>query len=395
MKPIIPTADAILRPALERMYTLRPRSFEHLNYRSGRYWHPFLGFRAQTARLLKLLSQRVDANRLKTATGQDLIEYVASEFSAIPDPGATFAIGEATLTRTTSTVAGDVRKGTKITRRANLETQMPLQAAEYEILADVHFNVGQTVAGPFAVRATITGENANHPIRTDSVPHGVVISTGSLFDKTITVTAFSAAGGSTGVDDPYVRRYARAYNIGQYGPTEAASRYGALSATGVRNLLAYDVPGTGTERVLVADVNWASSTRWAKTVEQSLYDNDLVGFGCKVECDVVRNKVVSIECNVALRDINYARETTELDIATRAAVQNYLDNRVDWNVWKAGALQGAISRAHPKIFNCTSLVMRDTAGNVVPEITSPDYALEQFHYALSNGAVKATYSGPG
>jgi hypothetical protein len=401
--PIVPTADVILRPALERFYALRPSAFPHINLRSGVYWHPFLAYRAQSARMLKRLTTLVQANRLSTAQGNELLEYVASEFDAVPETGQTFAVGELILTRSVSTVAGDLPIGTRFTRNSNLTTQIPLLGAEYETLVAVHFDVGQTTAGPIPVRSRKAGAAANHPILATSrpgslstipvPPHGVTPST-TLFDQTITVVTFSAAGGSDGTDDPYVRAYAKAYAIGQYGPTDAATRFAALRATGVRHLLTYDEVATGKAKILVADESWASSDRWAKGVQQSMYDADLVGYGCVVDVGSVVNLVISIEATVILRDINFAAETTEIDVAIGDAVRDYLDNRRDWNVWNVDSLKGVIARAHAKIFNCSAVVMRDANGDTVSEITSVDFTQQQFHYALANRAMKLTYQGP-
>lgn len=396
---LVPTADTILRPALEKIYVLRPRSFDHLNYRTGVWWHPFVGFKAQTSLMLRRLGLRVASNRLSTATKQDLLDYVASEYDAVPETDKTFASGECTFIRAASVPApgtepaGDIPQGTKLSRAGNLTTQIPIKVAQYEILSDVHFDVGQLVSVPVAIRAIQAGANANHPIRHgETIPHGVNVT--SLFDPNITVNTFSVAGGSEGAEDPYVRSYAKAYALGQYGPTEAASRYGALRATGARNILVFDLPGTGTEQVLVADSSWASSTRWTAGVQQSLYDNDLIGVGCKVIVSGVQNIVVSVICTVILRDVNYQTETTEIDNAIRKAVASYLNDRADWNVWKVDGLKAAITRAHPKIFNCSSAIMKNSANQTVSEITTPNYNLPQYHFYLANGAVKITYQGP-
>ncbi len=352
--------------------------------------------------MLRRLGLRVAANRLSTATGQDLLEYVASEYDAVPETDKTFAIGEITFIRplrvsplTPGTEpAGDIPKGTKISRAGNLITQIPVKIAQYEILSDVHFNVGQlTSSAPVAIRAIQAGAAANHPIRAgESIPHGVTIP--GIFDPNIAVATFSAGGGSEGVSDPYVRSYAKAFSVGQYGPTEAASRYGALRASGVRNILVFDLPGTGTEQVLIGDSNWASSARWAAAVQQSLYDNDLVGVGCKVVVSGIQNVVVSVEVVVTLRDTNYLTETTEIDNAIRDAVASYLNDRIDWNIWKTEGLRAAIARCHPKVFTCSSAIMKDTANTIIPEIGTPDYNSTQYHYFLSNGAAKITYQGP-
>lgn len=390
---LVPTADRILTPALEKIYTLRPRSFQHLNYRSGIYWHPFLAYRAQTAFMLARIASRAANNRLATSEKAELREYVASEYDAVADTDKTFAMGELSLVRTTTTKAGDVPKGTRFRREANSTTQIPLLGAEYETEADTHFDVGQTVAGPIPIRAIRPGQDANHPIRAgESIPHGVT--GGGLFDNTIIVSAFSAGGGSETPDDPYVRRYASSFSKGQYGPTEAASRYGALKATGVRNVLVYDVPGTGTEQVLIGDSSWGSSPRWSNFVQQSMYDNELIGVGCKVLVSGVTNIVVSVNATVMLRDKNYLTETTEIDNAIRDAVTSYLNDRKDWHIWKSDGLKAAITRAHFKVFNCTAAIMKDTTNATMSEITTPDYTATQYHYYLANGAVKITYVGP-
>lgn len=392
-QPIVPTADNILTPALERLYALRPSTFPFANLRNGVYWHPFLGFRAQAALAVRRLSLLVGENKLSFATGQDLKDYVASEYDAVPDTGTTTAIGSATFTRTSSSAAGDIPAGTLLQRDANTTTQIPVTAASYITLLPAHFAIGQTTVGPVPIQAVSAGSGPNHPIRTDAVDPGVSIAT-TLFDRTIEVSAFEAAGGADDADDNYVRRYAKAFQVGQYGPTDGESKYGALKSTGVRNMLVFDVPGTGTQKILVADSKWGSSARWAANVQQSLYDNDLVGFGCKVITAAVRNKVITVSGPVVLRDKNFAADTTEIDIAIGLAIRDYFDNRSDWNVWKQSTLAAAITRAHAKILYCPSVVVKDVAGSTLTEIGTPDYTTEQFHYYLANNSSQMAYQGP-
>lgn len=392
-RPILFTADEILGPALDTMYLARPSSFEHINLRKGVYWHPFLGFRGQTAANIARLVSLVEASSLR-ATGQDLLDYVASEYDAIPDTQGSFAVGEVSFTRTTTITAGDIPQGATLSRAANLTTQVPILPSQYELLVPVHFDVGQDVAGPVPVRAKQTGTAANHVIRTDTNTHGVKVTT-PLFDSTITVSDFSAAGGAEKADDNFVRKYARAFAVGQYGPTADASRYAVLRATGVRNLLVYDIPGTGTQKILVADASWGSSARWASAVQQSVYDAGLVGHGCKVVVDQIRNKVITINATVVLRDKNYAVDTTEIDLAIRKGAASYFNDRTDWNVWKTRGLQSAITRTHSKILYCSAVTVTDAEGNVLNEVSTPDYTSEQFHLYLANGAMNINYQGPG
>jgi hypothetical protein len=156
----------------------------------------------------------------------------------------------------------------------------------------------------------------------------------------------------------------------------------------------FDEPGTGTEKILIADESWASSDRWAAKVQQDLYDNDFVGIGCKVVVLPLRNLVVSAEATVVLRDKNFATETTGLDEVIGKSIRNYFDLRPDWNVWKSRAIRAAITNANDKILHCSSVTIKDAAGTPLSEIGTPDYALEQFHYYLANNAVKVTYEGP-
>lgn len=393
--PILPTADAVLSKVLERFCELRPNAVQHVNLRTGVYWHPFLGYRAQTAAALARLLTLIKDNRLTTAEGRALLDYVASEYAALPESDSTNALGELSLTRTSTTTAGDIPAFTRFARRAGIKTQIPLQAATYETLVNAHFDVGQATVGPIPVRAVTIGEDSNHPIRTDSTTLGV---TGqNLFDSTISVSDFGAAGGSTTGKpsfDAYVRKYAKAFAAGQYGPTSGASRYGALRGAGVRNILVYDVPEVGTQKILVADESWASSSRWAGLIEQGIYDADLVGFGCKVSVDTVRNVVISVDATVKLRDKNYAAETTAIDAAIAKAVRSYFDDRRDWNVWKTDALKAAISRCHNKILSCSGVTVKGTAGETLTESPTPDYSEEQFHYYLGQNAMRITYTGP-
>lgn len=392
-RPPLFTADEILTAALESQYSSRPSSFPHINLRSGVYWHPYLGFRGQAATNIIRLASLVQSSSLR-ASGQDLLDYVASEFDALPSSENSFAVGEVSFVRTTSTTSGDIPAGTVLNRKANALTQIPIASAQYEMLLAVHFAVGQTVAGPVPVRAKTAGPPSNHVLRTDSVPHGVKVSI-ELFDETITVSTFTAAGGGLKADDTFVRRYARAFAAGQYGPTAAASRYAVLRASGVRNLLVFDAPGTGVEKLLVGDSSWASCDRWAKVVQQEMYDAGLVGHGCKVVVAPLRNRVVSLRATVALRDRAFIADTTEVAKAVRSACAAYFD-REDWNVWKTNGLRSVITRAHPKIFHCSSAVVvaLDT-GLTLSEVTTPNYTLEQLHFYLAQGAVDITYTGPG
>lgn len=397
---LIPTADAVITPTLEAIYKSRPTAFPHLNLRSGRYWHPVLGFRAQAARLLQRLSLLAADRRLNTAQGQALLDYVASEFDAVPETGATFATGTIGIGRADLTAAlpgGPIPKGTRFTRTSFTALGITFESAEYETLVDAFIDVNSTGTVSIPVRATRAGSHANTPIVTATIDTGISF---PPVAGNIAVKSFEAGGGSGGrsVDkdfDDYVRLFAKASAQGQYGPTSAASKLGALAASGVRHCLVFDDVSTSSQKILIADSKWGSSQLWAAAVQQSIYDAGLVGFGCKVSLASVRNKVVSVDATIVLRDGNYLTDTTAIDLAAQNAVRSYFDDRPDWNVWSESSLKSAIARSHPKIFSCSSIAVKDAStGTPLTEILSPDYSTEQFHYFVASNAMKSTYVGP-
>jgi hypothetical protein len=399
-KILIPTADAVVEPALEKLYEKRPTSFPHLNLRSGRYWHPVLGFRAQATRLLQRLALLAANRRLNTAKGQALLDYVASEFDAVPETDATIATGAIVIGRAdleADLPGGPIPKGTLFTRTSFDALGIAFESAEYETLIDAFIDVNSTGNVSIPIQATRAGSQANTPVVTASIDHGITF---PPLVENIEVKSFEAAGGSGGRFndtgfDAFVRLFAQASAQGQYGPTSAASKLGALSTAGVRHCLVYDDVPTATQKILIADSKWGSSSRWAAAVHQDIYDAGLVGFGCKIALGPVRNKVVSVDATVVLRDGNYLVETTAIDLAIQSAVRAYFDDRPDWNVWNESALKSAIARAHHKIFRCSSVTVKDAGtGAPLTEILSPDYSQEQFHYFVASNAVKPIYVGP-
>ncbi len=391
----VPTSDKILAIALQRFYALRPRSFEHINLRSGRYWQPWLGFRAQIATNIARLSRLVTDSFASTAKGEALIAWVASECAESPDTAETTAIGSLTIGRGDGSTnpAGDIPKGTRFPRAQSTSASVTIEPAVYETLTDAHFDVDQTTPVTIPIRATRPGAHANHPIVIPELAHGV--STPTLFDPTLEVTAFEAAGGAGKMIDGVILRFAKAATPGLYGPTRAASTFGALRTPGVRHCIAFDDPLTGTQRIVAADESWASSSRFSALVERSMFDDGLIGFGCKVSPLGVRNKLISVDLTVRLRDRSYLSDTTVVDEAIKKATRAYFDDRADWNVWKASGLKGAIVRAHRSILNCTSVLVKDTSdSSTLSEIVSPNYTQEQFHYQLANNAMRISYLGP-
>lgn len=390
----VPTTDSILAAALNRFYELRPRSFDHINFRTGRYWQPFLGYRAQIALNILRLAGLVRDSFATTAKGAALVEWVASECAESPDVNETTAVGSVTIGRGPgSTLAGgDIPKGSRITRAASTISSVTVQAAVYETLADAHFDLGQTTPVTIPIAASRAGEQSNHPIL---VPAPALdFSLPTLFDRKLTVTAFDAAGGSDKMQDPVIRRFARAVTPGLYGPTRDASVLGALRTPGVQHCIVYDDPGTGTNTILVADESWASSSRLSAQVEQGMRDAGLIGFGCRVAAVGVRNQIVSVDATVRLRTPGLLVDPTEIAEAIRVASRAYFDDRADWNVWKFSSLKGAIVRSHQGVLNCTAVSVKTANGEELREISAVDFSKEQFHYLLASNAMRLTFLGP-
>ncbi len=397
-RQIIPNADSILSTVLTELYAKRPNAFAHCNLRRGVYFHPCLGFRSQAALMLRRLSKLAAARRLKTATGTELLDYVASEFNAVPDTEKTFAEGSVILSRLDPTLTdqlggGSYPKGTKFVRTATTIAGVDLATAEYETLIDVHIPQGSTDWVEIPVRAVQAGVSANAPILVGQDMTSSITLPGLV--ENMLIRDFQAGGGSEGPDDDFVRLYARAYAVGQYGPTSGASRLGALGAGGVRHPLVFDHPQDGSQTILIADSSWGSSRRWASIAQQKIYDADLVGFGCKVKLGQIRSRTIAIVATVSLRDTSFLQDTTDITTAIQAAVRAYFDDRIDWNVWNRDSLRSAISRAHPKIFSCSFAVVKDaTTGAAVSEILTPDYDTEQVHLMLANNAMTISFESP-
>lgn len=392
---LVPSADQVLIPTLQAMYAKRPSCFKHLNLKSGVYYHPVHGYRAQAARMLSRLTELAGARTLKTATGSELLDYARSEFDLDIETAKTKAEGTLTLSRTSvsPTPGGFYPKGTRVTRSAFVSLGIAFESAEFETLADAYVAAGANPAiTEIPIRCTREGTAGNTPLLTQNATLGV---TAPSLVGNMSVSGFATAGGSDGADDPFVRNFARSQARGQFGPTSEASKFGVLAASGVRHFLVFDSALEGKQTILIADASWASSGRWAGKVQQSMIDNDLVGFGCVIIVGQISSKVVTVTSTVVLRDGNDRNDTTEIDVAIQGAVASYFDDRPDFNTWTTESLKSAIVQSHTKIFRVVSAVVSDASDNTtLSEIPTADFSLPQYHYLVSNQAVKITYQGP-
>ncbi len=395
--PLICTPDEIIGPAIVEFVSLRPNSLRHINYGEGVYSYVFAGWRAQASLALRRLAFAAKSNRLGLSEGTDLRELVSSEFNTPEDLRPTTAVGEARLIRTTgSMLKGTIPKGTRFLRPQVEVPPFPLAAASYESIADVTVATGSQTA-TVLIRAVQVGSIANSPLilrtgidPTEGMAAGLDISD-TLFDTAFTVSGYTACGGSDGATNADIRRFAKAFASGQYGPTMGELVAGCLRNTGAKHIVAIDDQDTAQAMVYIADQNWASGDRWASIVEQSLHDNDYVGFGCSVSVQTLRNIIVNVVATVRLRDKRYLSDTSGIDSNIRKAVRGYFDDRPDWNVWKTAGLRAAIARADRRILSCPSAIVRDSDDATMAETTPSS---DVVHYYLADNAVTVTYQAP-
>ncbi len=387
--PLICTPDEIIGPAITEFVSLRPNALRHINYGEGVYSYVFAGWRAQAALALRRLALAAKATRINLSEGDDLRELVASEFNTPEELRPTTAVGEATLTRAAGAYpTGTIPKGTRFLRPQVEVPPFPLAAASYESVADVPVAAGALTA-TVLIRSVEIGSIANTPLVTSQAT-GLEVSD-TLFDTNFTVTGYTAAGGSDGASNADIRRFAKAFAAGQYGPTTGELVAGCLRNTGVKHFAVVDDPDTAQAVVYIADQNWASGARWASVVEQSLYDNDYVGFGCSASVRVLLNTIVNVATTVRLRDKRYLSDTSGIDASIRKAVRKYFDDRPDWQVWKTAGLRAAIARADRRILSCPTAIVKDEDAVTLAE-TTPSSAV--VHYFLADNAVTITYQAP-
>lgn len=384
-KPVVPSPAAIVGAGQVKLVETRPKAFDFVNYGRGNYATVFEGLKAQVTTAVAHLADGVTGANLKLSRGDQLKALIASEFAMPPATGPTKSVGYAVLTRTGTLLAGSIRKGHRFRRDAEPTKPVALTSADYEADADVAVVAGQaTVTVPIvAVRA---GVQANTPYFVSS-PYRPLVLADAPFDTAFAVTSYTTGGGSDGFDDAALVRYARAYAVGRFGPTNDSAILAALGA-GVRHLLVQDPSPDGTT-LYISDPTWGGSPRWANVVRQSMQDSGYIGNGCKVTVVLIDNTLVNVTLTVRLRETSAFSDTSDIDTAIQKTVRSYFDDRPDFNVYSTQALRGVVSRADKRILRCTSASINTLAG------TPLTYSAPFFgHLYLADNAVTTSYLGP-
>lgn len=383
----IPTPDELIGKGIDRLVALRPGALVHINGGRGVYSHVFAGWRAQAALMVRRQADYALNGRLAFAAEDQLKALSASEFDTLVDLDATAAVGQVTMTREAGRPGGAIRQGARWTRDADPSSQNLYAAATYVCAVDTYVAQGAVTINVPLVAAR-TGSFANRPYV--GLPQTELDIADNIVDRDAwTVTGYEMGGGSDGVSDEDIQRYARAFAQGQYAPTGGATLAGAFRA-GAKHAIAVDDPTIAAQRLFIADASWAGSTRWTKLVRQRLTDDKFIGFGCKVFASFVTNQIIAIEAICKVRRPEFLTETSGLDLAIQTALRSYFDDRPDWNRWNTSAMRGIVARADRRLLSCSSVVVKTLDGATVAEPTADSAT----HFMLLDNSVRATYLSP-
>lgn len=368
-KPIVPPSSEIIAPAIAALTGQRPRSFQAVNYGQGNYSVIFKGLEAQVNLALNELLGRVIARNPYLASDADRTEYIDSEYE-LPPTDPTKAVGSLTLDRTTSTspkIEGVVRKGSRIRRSPAPNITIPLVAADYVVSRDTYVALNQnTVTVP--IEAVQTGEAPNVPYA-PSVVYPMPSFSDTLFDTNFSITAFDAAGGSSGRSKLDELRYMTSYALSQYGPVDDALVAAAMRAGAASHVL---VDGAD---VWVADPVWGGSSRWAGLLAQAMNEDEILGYSTRFNVRLIPSIPVGAQLTVMMRDSRYLADTSAIDTEIRDAIRSYFDDRVNFNIVTNAALQGVVSRVDPiRVLRCTSAALVNLDGSPFTMPTSVSHA---------------------
>lgn len=383
----VPTPDELIGKGIDKLVELRPSALKHVNNGRGVYANVFAGWRAQAALMCRRLADHSKNGRLKFAEGGPLRFLAASEFDTPASLEPTKAVGQVVLVRDPGRTGGSIRKGARFNRPADTSQQRLWTDMQCVSVVDVGVQQGQ-VSVTVPIEASRTGSTGNRPLF-GALANEIEIADDIVDQQAWTVQSYELAGGSDGIDDLSLRRYASAFETGQYGPNAKAALAGALRA-GALHAIALDDPSLAALVLYVADESWASSDRWTKLIRQSLFDNKFIGFGCKVLVRGLSNLLVGANVTCKVRRPEYLTETTTIDAAIQKTLRSYLDDRGDWNRFKNAALRGVTARADRRLLSCLSAELVRLDGTIVSE---PDES-STTHFMLADQAVRVTYQSP-
>ena len=404
--PIVPSASALVTAAIDGIVSARPSTLASFNNPNSTYLNLPTAWRAQVLLLLARLGDEVKSARLKFATGPALRTLAASEFRTQLPQSPQTAKATVFMTRSGSN-AGVIQAGTQFTKSGNANgIPLPIQAATYSLINPVYVAVNQPSA-IFSLTANTPGSSGNMPNFIGYSNGGVIgPSTQPAFDPTfvaatndLLVPLTTAGGGSSGLPDPVVVAAAKAYAVGQYGPTIGGAIAGLLAQQSVRHYAVFPASSRvpyGT--IYIADESWADDYTWHNSVSQAIA-TDWTGFGCRARFGNVQNVQVAVVADFVLKSTSDLNYTAQIDANVRATATSYFDDRPDWYRWRNSSLQGLLTRADSRIKHCSSVsVLNAITGAKLVEpqnaqLTGP-LVDTVFHYNLTQQNVTTGYSPP-
>lgn len=415
--PQLPLLDDILSRGVDAIIEARPSAAKHTVL--GEYGKILAGWRAQLALVLAYVSSEIRASRLPLATGQPLLQLLASEFLATIVPGPTAALGEVTLSRfqidsTASGAAtftpGVIKKGTRFVKRANPTASPAIAASEYESIEPVYCGSAAsfTSSGPpythrqsvvVRLRAKRSGEAGNGVVFWNNPSGTSLISiSDTLFDSTTTTVGYTrwrldggqAGGGLDAQSDEELRSLGQALATGQFAPTVSAALAGALNENGVVHAVAQKDLEQAIQNVFIADRSWAWSLSLQDRATQAIRDA-WQGFGCRVALAPIQNFLVGISCSIVLTDPKYAADTFDIRESVRKAIRSYFDERPDFYVWRNQAIRAVIAHSDPRILTCDAATVLD--GYSGAALSEPSGGT-RFHYYLADSGVTLSIASP-
>jgi hypothetical protein len=394
--PAIPSSYDPIGVGIAALVAARPSVLTHLD--TGRYANVLVGWRAQCALLIARIADEVRSSRLTTAQGDALRALVASEFDVPTNTdGRSTAIGSV-LAGFSGTKSGTMPRGMRFRRVANPNLSPPVKDATYALTEDVYIPLGFTSA-PLPAQCTQDGAAGN------IIPHDGTFTNSvttpyvwidPVFDPATSFVSVDMGGGAEITVDDDLRRAARAMAQGRFAPVVAALLAFAYRGYGVRRAAVFEDTAFAISRVVVGDGSRNGSVAWAAKVKQALYDNEAVGFGCRVAVTQAVVQWVAVAATIVLRDSNYQNFTTDISNNVRTALNAYFGDRDDWWSLKVATVRGVIGRADPRILTCTAATVTLANGTALTDTTPyvPGTNAPQNLWTLANKGLQPTYVNP-
>lgn len=404
-----------MTPAVQSLIAARPKAALHLA--AGIYGDVLAGFEAQATIWRDYIATECVAGRLPKSEADALVELAGSDFWSNPDRSALAAVGEVQLTRvlvnasasaTGQFQTGTIKNGTRFALVANQSAKPSVQAAQYSASEDVYvgsddtspvvpldggtYQHAQTVTVPIA--ASVSGQQANTlTVIGEDPAQGTILN--PLFDSTFTVALLRAAGGSTGVDDPWFRVIAASELAGFFGANNAALVAGAMEVPRVRHLALSLDTDKAIAQVFVGDVSWAASDRMRQLVAQNIAKT-YQGWGCRVSVLPIQNQLVGTVASVTLDSAQSITASSDIAANIRTALRSYFDDRPDWYTFGLSAVRAIIAQSDNRILTCPTASVRDQFDAELsppPRFIDPTLGYAT-HFYLLDDAVRLTFSAP-